>query len=132
MKTFLHNRLWRERMIDQWQAQGHIVKTGLSLTDVEFKKALLEKLIEEVDEVLATQSNDELVKEIADVYEVLDVMIKAHGLSKDSILAYQEAKKAERGTFTKNSFVKTFSPRENSEQEAYCVKNVFRAPEIIE
>jgi predicted house-cleaning noncanonical NTP pyrophosphatase (MazG superfamily) len=130
MKTFLHNRLWRSHMIDQWRDQGHVVNS-VSISDEAFKKALLEKLIEEINEVVDAKSNDEITKELADVYEVIDVIIAAYGFSRDAIIKYQEQKRADRGTFTKNSFVKTFSPRANSDQERYCLKNVHRAPEIL-
>jgi len=72
-----------------------------------------------------------MVKEIADVYEVIDCIIETFGLDKDKIISYQALKKAERGSFTKNSFVETFSPKKDSSEERYCLLNVHRAPEIF-
>ncbi len=119
-------------MIEQWTSDGHIVDKALPLGQEEFKKALLEKLIEETYEIVAAQSVDQVAKELADVYEVIDVIINTYGLSKEAIIEYQKEKRIHRGTFTNNTFVKTFSPIAHSDQEAYCLANVHRAPEIIE
>lgn len=119
-------------MIEQWTKDGHVVNKALPLSQEEFKKALLEKLIEETDEVVAAESVDQIAKELADVYEVIDVIIKTYGLSKETIIEYQKEKRAHRGTFANDTFVKTFSPLPQSDQEAYCLANIHRAPEIVE
>ena len=43
----------------------------------------------------------ELVKELADLYEVIDAVMIAFGLDKDAILAKQQKRRDERGGFEK-------------------------------
>ena len=52
-------------------------------------------MVEEAREIAAA-SEAELVKEIGDVYEVLDALIAAFGLSVDDIRAVQERRRGER------------------------------------
>lgn len=63
-------------------------------TPQEYREALLRKLREEVEEFVADPSCEEL----ADVYEVLESVIRAYKLS--SVFASQIAKRVRRGSFT--------------------------------
>ena len=69
-----------------------------TLSDSEYKKALKLKLIEESQEVL-TADRDCLSEEIADVYEVLDALIKAYNLEPEKIQQIKQEKAEKKGKF---------------------------------
>ena len=69
------------------------------LTKPAFRQALRAKLVEEAQEVLVADA-DELSTELADVLEVLDALLEAHGLGLDSIRQLQQVRRRERGGFS--------------------------------
>ncbi|MEK7464931.1 MAG: nucleoside triphosphate pyrophosphohydrolase, partial [Patescibacteria group bacterium] len=69
------------------------------LDEAEFVTALENKLLEEVQEMRANKAERKV--EIADIYEVLDALIRAYGFSKEEIMALKEKKRTERGGFEK-------------------------------
>jgi predicted house-cleaning noncanonical NTP pyrophosphatase (MazG superfamily) len=70
------------------------------MSDDEYRHALLAKLVEEAQEVAAAD-RDELVKEIADLYEVIDALLVAFDLNREAVLAIQRNRRARRGGFEK-------------------------------
>lgn len=74
------------------------------LSNSEYKKALKHKLIEESEEVLTANKHD-LVEEIADIYEVIDTLIKVNKLDKKDIFKLQKEKRKLKGKFDKNCFL---------------------------
>ncbi len=69
------------------------------MLDVEaYRDALRQKVVEEALEITEAQE-EELAKEIGDLYEVLDAVIAAYGLSGESIRAVQARRRRERGGF---------------------------------
>jgi predicted house-cleaning noncanonical NTP pyrophosphatase (MazG superfamily) len=69
---------------------------------------LLKKLKEEVKEA-AEFKNDkpELMKEIGDIYEVVDAIIDNCGLDKEAIMKLKNKRKIERGGFSKKIFLES-------------------------
>jgi predicted house-cleaning noncanonical NTP pyrophosphatase (MazG superfamily) len=92
-----HNKLVRDRIPEIIAAQGRQCKTEV-LSDVEYHQALLAKLVEEVQEVANAESRD-ILKELADLYEVIDAVISALNLDKAMILSLQKERREERGGF---------------------------------
>lgn len=74
------------------------------LSNSEYKKALKHKLIEESEEVLTANKND-LAEEIADIYEVIDTLIKVNKLGKKEIFKIQKEKRKLKGKFDKKCFL---------------------------
>ncbi len=70
-----------------------------SMDDEAYRQALREKLIEEAQEVAESHGTVELVKELADLYEVVDALFVAYNLSPQQVLATQAQRRAERGGF---------------------------------
>ncbi len=68
------------------------------MAEDEFQQALREKLVEEAQEV-ATANSEDLVKELADLAEVIDTVLTAYGISRGAVLAEQERRRRERGGF---------------------------------
>ncbi|WP_308256596.1 hypothetical protein [Geminocystis sp. GBBB08] len=75
-----------------------------NLSNAEYKEALKQKLIEESTEV-SEANKDNLAEEIADVYEVIDTLIKVYKLEKKDIIKIQKQKRKLRGKFDKKCFL---------------------------
>ena len=71
------------------------------MSEAEFRQALREKLLEESQEVTSVNNNEELLRELADLQEVLDTISQAYGISREDILREQKRKRDERGGFDK-------------------------------
>jgi len=76
----IHNKLVRDKILEIISKDSVEFKSHI-LSDEEYKKELLAKIVEEANEVLDTNGDkNELVKEISDVMEVLDAIIVAFDL----------------------------------------------------
>jgi predicted house-cleaning noncanonical NTP pyrophosphatase (MazG superfamily) len=105
MKTY--NKLVRDRIPEIIEADGETPKVRI-LGEAEYKAALLEKLVEEAREALATSGDPkELSKEIGDVLEVIDAMIEAFGLDRSQIGELKRRRKELRGGFSKKIFLES-------------------------
>lgn len=94
-----YNKLVRDR-IPEIMAQHNNNYEITTLTDTEYRQALLTKLIEEAQEI-AQASPEDLPIEIADLYEVIDAILQANNLDHATIQAIQTERRLSRGAFTK-------------------------------
>ena len=94
-----YNKLIRDGIPDIIAAEGRQCGTEI-MSDNEYRQALLAKLVEEAQEVAAAD-RDELMKEIADLYEVIDALLIAFVLDREAILAMQQKRRDERSGFEK-------------------------------
>ena len=92
-----YNKLVRDRIPEIIQADGRAFETE-TMSESDYKQALRDKVLEEGQEV-ATATDDELIKEIADLYEVIDALIAAYALDKDTIIETQQSRREKRGGF---------------------------------
>lgn len=65
----------------------------------ERQRLLLQKLAEEVGEVMSTLTKEDLLAELADVLDVVYAHAEVHGISAREMTALRERKIAERGAF---------------------------------
>ncbi|MEG3845690.1 nucleoside triphosphate pyrophosphohydrolase [Microcoleus sp. herbarium19] len=93
-----YNKLVRDRIPEIIQQSGIECETAV-LSDAEYRIALRLKLIEEATEVAEANEN-ELVTELADLYEVIDTLILSYGISENCILNAQAKRRETRGSFT--------------------------------
>ncbi|WHA06943.1 hypothetical protein N3Z16_02060 [Candidatus Megaera polyxenophila] len=70
MKKYNFNKLIRSNLPERMKKEG-VALFGRHLTDEEFAKELKNKLVEEASEVQATESREDMIKELADVMEEL-------------------------------------------------------------
>ena len=70
------------------------------MSDTEFQQALRQKLVEEATEAAAAPP-EHLAAELADVQEVIEALMALHGLTSESVLAVQSARRQERGGFNR-------------------------------
>ena len=98
MARIPYNKLIRDRIPDIIREHGGTCGAERMTTEA-YQQALRDKLVEEAREA-ADAGPDQLTAELADVYEVVDALIAAYGLSREHVLAVQEQRRAERGAFT--------------------------------
>jgi predicted house-cleaning noncanonical NTP pyrophosphatase (MazG superfamily) len=130
MRTFLSKKLWRDKIIEMVEADGSKVHWR-RLNDQEFEQQLRVKLLEEAEEVRNTQLKDELIAELADLYEVIDTLIAANNIIKEEIIAEQIKKRDSRGGFAERIFVEMSQHPADSPGEKYCLADPKKYPEIV-
>ncbi|MFW6359716.1 MAG: hypothetical protein ACOC0N_10965, partial [Chroococcales cyanobacterium] len=91
------SKLVRDRIPEIIQQSGNSCEVK-TLSNAEYQQALRDKLIEEAKEV-AKANKEELGKEIADVYEVIEALIAAYGMNREEVIAKQAQIREERGGF---------------------------------
>lgn len=130
-RLFRSNKLWRDKTPARIAPEGAKVYSR-KLDDAEFNLQLRNKLLEEAEEVHTAQTRQELISEIADVFEVIDTLAQLHGITKDEIYAFQAQKREERGGFEGRLFVEKSEHPVGSRGERYCLANPKKYPEILE
>jgi predicted house-cleaning noncanonical NTP pyrophosphatase (MazG superfamily) len=103
----IYNKLVRDKIPEIIEADGK--KTEIkTLEQKEFATALFAKLQEEVEECISSQGNEEeLAKEIGDVYEVLEAISDHYGLDVEVIKKIKAERKEKRGGFEKRIFLES-------------------------
>ena len=94
-----HNKLIRDRIPEIIRQAGRKCEVKM-MSQSEYHQALFNKLVEEAKEA-AEAKPDNLVEELADIYEVMDVIIANLEIDKDTVLTKQEQKRREKGGFNK-------------------------------
>jgi len=104
MARRVFRKLVRDGIPDLIKSRGEtpVVK---KLSMPAFKKALLEKLTEEADEVVRAKSRGELILELADVQEVLTAIYDTHRIECGEVTAAARKKRKQRGAFSKKIFL---------------------------
>jgi predicted house-cleaning noncanonical NTP pyrophosphatase (MazG superfamily) len=91
-----YHKLVRDRIPDIIKAKGgnYVAREA---GPEEFLVKLKEKLREEVEEFIASESREEM----ADIYEVIDALLKEKNMDEADVVAAQKQKREERGGFEK-------------------------------
>lgn len=100
-----HNKLVRDRILEIIEKDGVKYKSRM-LDSEEYRKELAAKLVEEAKEVQETVGErDELLKELADVWEVIEAIIKEFDLDGGEIQRVKQERKDSRGGFNKKIYL---------------------------
>lgn len=89
VKTY--NKLVRDRIPEMIEADGKTCEVEV-LSDAAFLKALLDKLVEEAQEA-RDASPSERMTELADVFEVMDAVMRAEGVSEFDVRVVQRQRR---------------------------------------
>ncbi len=123
MRTFLQNKLWRDKMVSIVEGRDNATIQWRQLNDQEFNQQVRVKLQEEAEEVATAQSRGDLLAELADLYEVIDALSAINNITENDIITEQIKKRNERGGFDKRTFVESSSHPAGSFGEKYCLAN---------
>ncbi len=69
-----------------------------NLSEIDYRKALRKKIIEEAEEVADSDAED-LLTELADLHEAIDALIESYGISPESVRKKQKKRRIELGGF---------------------------------
>jgi predicted house-cleaning noncanonical NTP pyrophosphatase (MazG superfamily) len=129
MRRFKQDKLWRDNAPRMMEKHGSIIHVK-QLSDLEFDNELRLKLLEEAQEVKEAASKQELMQELADLYEVIDSLIALHKIDKEQVLHAQEQKRNDRGGFMGRAYVTVADHPVNSYGESYCLAAPEKYPEV--
>jgi len=104
MERKICNKLVRDRIPEIIKKEGGSPITKI-LDDNEYKKLLRLKLLEEAGEVNAAKTARDLEKELSDVLEVVDAIIKNEALDYKAIAKFKIKRRKERGSFDKRIYL---------------------------
>ena len=120
-------KLVRDKTITRCEKNDIAVNARI-LTDKEYIYELKKKLIEEAEEVLLAKDDAELIEELADVLEVLEVLVEKAGIAKEHIAAEQSEKNETRGSFKEGIYVEYFDVPVGNHWHEYCSQNPDKYP----
>ncbi|MGL5062746.1 MAG: nucleoside triphosphate pyrophosphohydrolase [Microcoleus sp.] len=101
----VYNKLVRDRIPEIIRQSGNECEVAV-LSDAEYSQALRAKLMEEAKEV-AEAEGENLVTELADLYEVIDALMASHGIKGDRVLNAQAKRRETRGGFAQKIMLLT-------------------------
>jgi predicted house-cleaning noncanonical NTP pyrophosphatase (MazG superfamily) len=93
-----YNKLVRDHIPEIIRQDGRRCSVEVMLEE-EYVRALKDKLIEEAKEAAAAKP-EELVKELADLYEVIDSLMEAHRIDREAVLTEKQRRYQSRGGFS--------------------------------
>lgn len=129
MPEFKLNKLVRDKLPYDYKKLGQVAKYK-ELTLAEHEAELINKLIEEADEMKAVGSIDEIKSEIADVQQALDDLIKLYDINPIEISKIQQKKFDKKGGFSNGFFVETIKLNDDDEWVSYYRANSDIFPEV--
>ena len=100
----IFNKLVRDKIPNKIENNDEVAVTRV-LDDSEYKIELLKKLKEECSEVMNSNGKEEIMQELADVYEVLNSICKLYEKTMDDLVKIAEEKREKRGSFEKRIFL---------------------------
>ena len=128
-RVFKYSKLCRDKTIERQEAWGAVFHWKI-LNDAEYERELRIKLLEEAHEVNVAKNCDELIKELADLFEVIDALSKVYDLDKKDIMDMQIEIRNERGGFCNRLFIEKAEYLSGSKGEKYCLASPEKYPEI--
>jgi len=99
-RPLIYNKLVRDLIPERIAQSGKSFTTSV-LSDPDFAEALRHKLIEEGHELFHADTRGEIINESADLLELLDAILKHHGIDWDEVFSRKAAKREEAGAFSK-------------------------------
>jgi predicted house-cleaning noncanonical NTP pyrophosphatase (MazG superfamily) len=131
MRRFLFNKLTRDKTVELLKESGSICATKKLDENGDFLEALTQKVVEELEEVFDSQSQEELIVELADFEEVLDTFKRLLKIDQKDIDDVRKAKNAERGAFENRVFIEHVDiPETATEELEYVTGQPDRYPEV--
>jgi len=124
---FATQKLSRDKMIERCDTFG-IRTAWKELSCNDHIVALKNKLVEEAQEVVEAKTIDELADELADVKEVLDVLIAKSQIAKNMVEQKQQEKSKMRGSFQKGIYMEYVDVLQGTDWHEYFSKNPKKYP----
>ena len=97
-RLFVYNKLVRDLIPERIAESGKSSSVSV-LDDPAFSYALRLKLLEEAHELFQAESREQIVNESADLLELMETILKRHGISWEEVFSRQAGKRASAGAF---------------------------------
>jgi predicted house-cleaning noncanonical NTP pyrophosphatase (MazG superfamily) len=95
-------KLVRDRMPEIIkQKEGIVIRSETISDDAVFLKYLAKKIVEEAIELQDSVSNGNLEEELADIFELIDNILKLKGKTTEDVVVIQNEKRGKNGGFEK-------------------------------
>ena len=132
VRKFRMEKLVRDKMAEKFQKRGGRLKLR-TLTPQDFQIQLLEKLKEEVAEVIHSVTQEELCEEMADLLEVMRALANMKQIPWRDIELMRLEKKKTKGGFEKAIFAE-FVELDSKDHPGidYCLKHPQKYPEVFD
>lgn len=130
MPTFRYAKLVRDNIPNWGVANGYTIK-GRRLTGDKLRKALIEKLHEEADEVDDAMSRQELIEEIGDIQQVINDLCAVADISTQELAEVVKQKADRKGGFSNGEYIDTVTiPNDDDEWVQYHRRSPEKYPEV--
>ena len=100
----IYNKLVRDNIPDIIEKDNEIPVTRILSID-EYRVELYKKLKEECNELISAKGRENILYEVADVFEVLKSIAELEGMSIDDVMEASKHKRLKRGGFSKRIFL---------------------------
>lgn len=104
MERKIYNKLVRDRIPEIIKAEGGEPEVR-TLDSAEYAKYVRLKLVEEAGEANAAKTREEMVKELSDVLEVMEALMRHEGIRPDEVTELKQKRREERGGFDKRIYL---------------------------
>lgn len=128
MRKFLLNKLVRDNIAADMKRLGQR-PAYKKLSDTQYKRALLAKLEEEVGEIKLSDNMD-MIKELADVLEVIEALSVQAGVDFKQIRQMQKVRRQERGGFDKRVYIESLTLSDDDSWAQYYASQPDRFKEV--
>ena len=123
MIRFEFNKLIRNKLLNRMLDEGILVNSE-SLSLSEYRVKLMEKLLEEAEEVVTSDSMTSLIAELADLMEVIYSIAENHQIALKVIDDARLEKRERNGFFDQETYVNYIEvPKNNIKVLEYLAKN---------
>ncbi len=130
MRRFKFSKLVRDKIVESIISVGN-KPNWKTLSDEDFVKELKNKIVEEAAEVPRTGDPQEVVKELADLQELIDNLLPVLGVSEKEFKEIQKKKNEDRGSFKKRQYIEDVETSDEvTKWVQYYLANPDKYPEI--
>ncbi len=128
MRRFKFSKLVRDKIVQSIIDAGNIPHWRI-LTEDDYIHELKKKMGEEAKEILSAQGDD-LVKELADMEEIIENLLNILKVSKKQLSEVQKKRNEADGSFKNRQYVDEVEAKIDSEWIRYYLKSPEKYPEI--
>jgi predicted house-cleaning noncanonical NTP pyrophosphatase (MazG superfamily) len=131
-KRFLLDKLGRDKALELFNNDGCDLKYHIIESNEEYLEAITKKIFEELEEVLAAETKEELTEELGDLEEVLDALKKLTKIDQAAIDESRKNKREKKGGFEKRIYLHYVDAPEESWVHNHLSSSPEKYPEIVD
>ena len=130
MRYFKFSKLVRDKIVDHMRSNNQELYGLHKLDDKTFERELLRKLVEESEEASSADGQKEVLKELADVQEIIDTLKSLLKISDEELSIAKKKKIEKNGSFDNRCYVEGIGVEEDSKWLEFYLKNPEKYPEV--